>query len=446
MSWHRKSHWQILVALGLSVVAGLVLKAFFPQSATGGWFVETCRVLGELFMRGLKMIIVPIVFTSIVCGVGGVGAMKGFGRLGLKTLVFYGFTTLLAATLGLIMVNAIQPGLQDGQPNPVVKSAIEAESRKLEGNAKAEAVASKVEEKQSGVGATLRDLVVRMVPTNVVESAAATDMLGLITFALFFGIAMASLEGPAIESVRQVMQGLNAITLKITGWIMACAPIGVFALVTPVVATTGGSIFQALGWYFVTVLAGLGIHMFVTMPILLMMLARINPRKHFAAMRDALLTAFSTASSNATLPVSMRCVQDNAGVSGRVAGFTLPLGATVNMDGTALYECVAVIFVAQVLGMELSLATQMMVVLLAVLTSIGVAGVPSASLVAIVLILQSVRIEGAGAAIAVLFSVDRLLDMSRTAVNIFGDSCGAVVIAKSEGESLFPERIDEPSS
>jgi proton glutamate symport protein len=281
-----------------------------------------------------------------------------------------------------------------------------------------------------------------MVPTNVVESAAATDMLGLITFALFFGIAMASLEGPAIESVRQLFQGLNAITLKITDWIMACAPIGVFALVTPVVAATGGSIFQALGWYFVTVLAGLGIHMFVTMPILLMVLGRINPRKHFAAMRDAILTAFSTASSNATLPVSMRCVRENAGVSGRVAGFTLPLGATVNMDGTALYECVAVIFVAQVLGVELSLATQVMVVVLALLTSIGVAGVPSASLVAIVLILQSVRIEGAGAAIAVLFSVDRLLDMSRTTVNIFGDTCGAVVIAKSEGETLFLDRQD----
>ena len=275
----------------MAVVVGVVLKSAFPEAATGGMVVETCRVLGELFMRGLKMIIVPIVFTSIVCGIGGVGAMKGFGRLGLKTVLFYGFTTLLAATVGLLMVNAIQPGLQDGQPNPVVKAAIEAEAGKLKGDAKAEAVASKVEEQQSGVGATLRDLVVRMVPTNVVESAAATDMLGLITFALFFGIAMASLEGPAIESVRQLFQGLNAITLKITDWIMACAPIGVFALVTPVVAATGGGIFQALGWYFVTVLAGLGIHMFVTMPILLMVLGRINPRKHFAAMRDAILTA-----------------------------------------------------------------------------------------------------------------------------------------------------------
>ena len=269
-------------------------------------------------------------------------------------------------------------------------------------------------------------------------SAAQGDMLGLITFSLLAGIALALMDGPAISSVRQVFAGLNELTLKITGWVMALAPIGVFALVMPVVAATGGGIFAALAKYFLTVLAGLGLHMFVTMPILLVLLGRLDPRRHFVAMRDALLTAFSTASSNATLPVSLRCVTENAKVSKRVAGFTLPLGATVNMDGTALYECVAVIFVAQVLGVELSAATQLSIVVLALLTSIGVAGVPSASLVAIVIILQSVHIEGAGAAIAVLFSVDRFLDMSRTAVNIFGDSCGAVVIAKSEGEDIYP--------
>jgi Na+/H+-dicarboxylate symporter len=247
---------------------------------------------------------------------------------------------------------------------------------------------------------------------------------------------MARLDGPEIAAVRQVFQGLNAIILRITDWIMACAPVGVLALVTPVVAATGGGIFKSLAWYFVTVVAGLAVHMFVILPVILM-LGRVHPWRHIGAMRDMLLTAFSTASSNATLPVTMRCVTENAGVSSRIAGFTLPLGATVNMNGTALYECVAVIFVAQVLGVDLGAASQITVVLLALLTSIGVAGVPSASLVAIVLILQSVRIEGAGAAIAVLFSVDRLLDMSRTAVNVFGDSCAAVVIARSEGENIL---------
>jgi Na+/H+-dicarboxylate symporter len=439
MSWHRKSHWQILVALLLAVGTGLLLKSLPPDSGFAEGLLSICRVLGELFMRALRMIIVPIVLVSIICGIGGMGATKGFGRMGAKTMGFYAITTLAAAALGLVLVNLIQPGLSDGQPNPVVKQAIEAEAGKLAGNEKATAIAAKVGEQQEGVGATLRDLLLRMVPNNIIESAAATDLLGLIFFALLFGIAMATLEGPHIEATRSVFQGLNGIILKITGWIMACAPLGVFALVVPVVAATGGGIFKALAWYFVTVASGLLLHLFVIMPLFLLA-GRVNPRRHFSAMRDCVLTAFSTASSNATLPVTMRCVTEEAGVSPRVAGFTLPVGATVNMNGTALYECVAVIFVAQVLGVDLSIGTQITVVLLALLTSVGVAGVPSASLVAIVLILQTVKIEGAGAAIAVLFSVDRLLDMGRTAVNVFGDTCGAVVVARSEGEDLFPER------
>lgn len=439
MSWHRKSHWQIVVALALAVLAGLFLKSSPAGSGFAEAILSTCRVLGELFMRALRMIIVPIVLVSIICGIGGMGATRGFGRVGTKTMGFYAVTTLAAAALGLLLVNLIQPGLTDGMPNPVVKQAIEAEAGKLAGNAKAEAIAARVDEQQQGMGATLRDLLLRLVPNNIIESAADTDLLGLIFFALLFGIAMATLDGPNIDATRSVFQGLNGIILKITGWIMACAPVGVFALVTPVVTNTGGGIFKALALYFVTVAAGLLIHLFVVMPLFLLA-GRVNPRRHFSAMRDCLLTAFSTASSNATLPLTMRCVTENAGVSPRIAGFTLPVGATVNMNGTALYECVAVIFVAQVLGVDLSLGTQITVVLLALLTSVGVAGVPSASLVAIVLILQTVKIEGAGAAIAVLFSVDRLLDMGRTAVNVFGDTCGAAVVARSEGEELFPER------
>lgn len=438
MAWHRKSHWQILIALLLAVGTGLLIKSLPPGQGFAESLLGACRVMGELFMRALRMIIVPIVLVSIICGIGGMGATKGFGRMGAKTLGFYAITTLSAAALGLALVNLIQPGLTDGQPNPVVKQAIETEASKLAGNAKAEAIAAKVGEQQQGIGATLRDLVVRMIPNNLFESAAATDLLGLIFFALLFGIAMATLDGPHIEATRALFHGFNDIILKITGWIMACAPIGVFALVVPVVAATGGGIFKALAWYFVTVASGLLLHLFVVMPLFLMA-GRVSPRRHFAAMRDCLLTAFSTASSNATLPVTMRCVTENAGVSPRIAGFTLPVGATVNMNGTALYECVAVIFVAQVLGVDLSMGAQITVVLLALLTSVGVAGVPSASLVAIVLILQTVKIEGAGAAIAVLFSVDRLLDMGRTAVNIFGDTCGAVVVARSEGEPIFGE-------
>jgi proton glutamate symport protein len=232
--------------------------------------------------------------------------------------------------------------------------------------------------------------------------------------------------------------GLNEIMIMITHWIMKFAPLGVFCLLAPVVAVTGVSLFKSLGIYFLVVVAALATHLFVALPLLLKTVGRVNPRKHLGAMKTALLTAFSTSSSAATLPVTMRCVRDHAGVSRRVSSFTLPLGATVNMDGTALYECVAVIFITQAMGWDMPFAAQFTVVLLALLTSIGVAGVPQASLVAIIIIFQAVGFDetqtAAGA--AVLLTVDRLLDMCRTAVNIFSDSCAAVVIARTEGEEL----------
>ncbi len=215
---------------------------------------------------------------------------------------------------------------------------------------------------------------------------------------------------------------------------MLLAPIGVFGLLAETVANTGAGLFVSLLKYFFTVVAALLIHLLVVLPLILAFVGKVNPLRHFAAMKDALVTAFSTASSSATLPITMACIQENAGVSKRVTSFVLPLGATVNMDGTALYECVAVLFIAQVLGQELDVAQQFFVVVLALATSIGVAGVPSASLVAIVIILNNVGIQGAAGAIGAILAVDRVLDMSRTAVNIFSDSCGAVVIAKSEGE------------
>jgi Na+/H+-dicarboxylate symporter len=227
--------------------------------------------------------------------------------------------------------------------------------------------------------------------------------------------------------------------IKVTGWIMWLAPVGVFGLMTATIAQTGPSFLLSMANYMVTVLIALGLHFFVALPLLLALLGRVNPLRHYRAMRDALLTSFSTASSSATLPVTMRCLQDNAGVSKRTSSFVLPLGATVNMDGTALYECIAVLFVAQVMGASLDFAGQLSVVVLALLTSVGVAGVPSASLVAIVIIIQNVAEDqpwggGAMAAVGAIYAVDRILDMCRTSVNIFSDSCGAVIIARSEGE------------
>jgi Na+/H+-dicarboxylate symporter len=293
-------------------------------------------------------------------------------------------------------------------------------------------------EEQGGIAKQLTGFFVRMVPTNVFAAAMNNgQMLGLIFFSLLFAIAMTRLPLHQVSPIRDIFVSLNDVMIVLTQWIMALAPIGVFALLLPVVFKTGGALYGALFKYFVTVLLALGIHLFVIMPLVIKILAGVNPLDHFRAMRTALLTAFSTASSSATLPVTMSCIQKNAGVSKSTASFTLPLGATVNMDGTALYECVAVIFVAQVMGFDLSFAVQFMVVISALLTSVGVAGIPSASLVAIMIILTSSKIPGAETAVVALLAVDRLLDMTRTAVNVFGDSCAALVIAKSEGEKVL---------
>jgi proton glutamate symport protein len=444
MRFLRQNHWQILMALALAVAAGLAVKAAGPAAPGVASFLEACGFVGAFFMNALKMIIVPLVATSIICGIGSVGRADGFGRLGLKTLGFYLLSTFLAVLTGLAFVNLVKPGLVDGRENAALRAAIESRAGELAERGESAGTLRTVEQARAqGLGPFGRTFM-QLVPDNIVRAAAEGQMLGLIVFSLMLGIALAHLGGPPGETLRAFFEGLNALMITITHWVMAIAPLGIFGLVTGVVAAAGGEIFQQLAKYFATVVGALGFHFFITLPLLLVLLARINPRRHFAAMRAALATAFSTASSAATLPTTLACLTENARVSRRVSSFTVPLGATVNMDGTALYECVAVIFVAQVLGHALSLGDQFAIVVLALMTSIGVAGVPSASLVAIVVILQSVRIEGAEAAIAVLFSVDRLLDMSRTAVNIFGDSCAAVVIARSEGENevLAPPQPD----
>jgi Na+/H+-dicarboxylate symporter len=273
----------------------------------------------------------------------------------------------------------------------------------------------------------------RLIPRNVFQSAATGDMLGLIFFSLIFGFFITRLVAERRDQLLGVFQGINDVMLMITDLVMKFAPVGVFALVAKVVATTGLDAFRQVLLFFVTVVLALGVHLLVVMPLLLRFLGRVSPVRHFRAMAPALLTAFSTASSAATLPLTMDCVRKRARVSGRVSGFTLPLGATVNMDGTALYECVAVLFIAQCYGVELGFAAQFTVVLLALLTSIGVAGIPAASLVAIVIIMNAVGLPPEG--IGLILAVDRILDMCRTAVNIFSDSCGAVIIGRSEGET-----------
>ena len=432
-------HWQILIALVLATGTGVVfrnLSEMVSKDSTAFHFMEaaiaTGDFVGKLFIQALKMIIVPLVASSIIAGIASLGEMKGFGRLGLKTLGFYMGTSLAAVVVGLLLVNTIQPGLDDGKANAKIRMALEQKAEGASSGAK-EKVAQAGERKPADYAGLFK----KMIPPNVIKAATENgQLLGMIFFSILFAIVMARLPLENMYPLLGTVQAINDVMIRLTQWIMIFAPLGVFGLLLPVVYQSGADIFLSLGKYFFTVLLALLIHLVVVMPLVLRYVAGVSPWAHFRAMRMAMLTAFSTASSAATLPETMLCVQKNAGVSKRVSSFTLPLGATVNMDGTALYECVAVLFVAQVMGIEMGVAAQFAVVVTALLTSIGVAGIPSASLVAILLILNSSGIPNAEMAVVALLSVDRLLDMSRTAVNIFGDSCAAVCIAKSEGEKL----------
>ncbi|MED5417982.1 MAG: dicarboxylate/amino acid:cation symporter [Verrucomicrobiota bacterium] len=449
-----KPHWQILGALVLATLVALLLRSIDAEAEGGfiGGFVGFCDFVGKIFMSLLKMIIVPLIVSSVVAGIASLHGMSGFGRMLGKTAGFYALTGLFAILVGLSMVNLIKPGLTDGEPNEIIKEAFENNFESASESAKEKVAAAEAKAKGIGPGSggffkLMANFVEGMIPTNVMKAASDNRaMLGLIFFSILFAVAITRLPVDSMGTMREFFQSLNDVMILLTRWIMALAPIGIFGLLVPVVYQSGGQLFLVLGKYFFTVLASLLIHFVVIMPLILRYVGKVSPLAHFKAMRTALLTAFSTASSSATLPVTMRCVQDNAGVSKKIASFTLPLGATVNMNGTALYECVAVIFVAQVVGFQMDLSQQFVVVLAALLTSIGVAGIPSASLVAIFIILLNSGIPGAEIAIMTLLAVDRLLDMSRTAVNVLGDSCAAVVVARSEGETGILEPKPEASS
>jgi Na+/H+-dicarboxylate symporter len=415
-----KLHWQILFALILAVLAGSL--AGEEASVFGVRFLDIYSFLGALFMNALKMLIVPLIMSSIITGIAGISDGGALGRLGGKTLLYYLTTSLLAILIGLVMVNLVSPGLVDGEPAKEVVSFSD------------EADTASIAERVQGRGAgDVVDIFIRMVPANIVAAAADGKMLGLIFFSLLFGYFMTRIDGSPAAVLKDFWQGVFSVMMKITDWVMRFAPIGVFALVAKVVATTGFAAFEPLLMFFFTVLGALAIHMLIVLPLMLRLIGRVSPLRHFQAMSPAMLTAFSTASSSATLPITMDCVEKRAGVSNQTTSFVLPLGATVNMDGTALYECVAAMFIAQAYGIELNFATQFTVVLVALLTSIGVAGIPAASLVAITIILTAIGLPIE--AVGLILAVDRVLDMCRTSVNVFGDSCGAVLIARLEGES-----------
>ena len=411
--WHKKLHWRIAIAMLLGILAGLIGGE--PLAAKVGW-------LGDLFIRLLKMIIVPLVLTSIISGVASVGAGAGLGRLFGKTLGYYVMTSLAACLVGLVLVNTIRPG--------VGADLVGADVEKM----------PELTVIQSPV-----DLILDIVPDNIVSAAAKPNMLSIIFFSILLGISISSLRQRYREPLLNVFEAGFEAMMRLTGGIIwFVAPIGVFGLIVRLVGTTGLGAFKALGLYALMLICGLTIHLFITLPLILRFLGGINPMVHFRNMIEPIVMAFSTSSSGATLPVTINAVENKVGVSNRVTSFVLPMGATVNMDGTALYECAGVLFIAQAMGVSLGLEQQLLVVFTALLASIGAAAVPSAGLVVIFIVLEAVNLRGPQVELIVgaMLAVDRPLDMYRTVVNVFSDSCGAAIIARSEGET----GVDEPAS
>lgn len=413
-----KLHWKIFIGLGLGVAAGF---AAGQDAILAGdvRFYDIFDFMGEVFIRLLRMIILPLIVSSIITGVCGVGS-SGIGRLSLKTFTYYITTSLLAVLVGLVIVNIISPGIEDGQP-VLDKLNLEPLSEEIQ-----------QEVGDQGKGELVR-IFIRMIPTNPIRAVADGDILGTIFFCLLFGFFITQLPDKKRDLIQTFWEAVFEVMMKLTGFIISFTPLGVFGLIARTVAVTGFGAFRPLAFYFIAVLLALFIHFFVTLPLILRFVAGVNPVRHYRAMAPALLTAFSTSSSSATLPLSLECVEKNAGASNRITSFVLPLGATVNMDGTALYECVAAIFIAQAYGLELTAGMQFIIVITALLASIGAAGIPSAGLVMISIILNAIGLPLE--AVGLILAVDRILDMCRTTVNVFSDSCGAIVIASSEGET-----------
>ncbi len=418
-------HWQIFIAIILAAISGYLVNRAIAGGVEDPSFLGISIVgffdyIGTIFLNALKMIIVPLITSSIIIGVAGLGSGGNIGALGGRTLLFYGVTTLAAILVGLILVNVIGPGYSDGQP---VGDQLNLEQS-------ADSLVALAEDRGPGdIANVLKD----MVPPNIVEAAANGQMLGIIFFSLLFGYFMTHLNHELAEPMFKFWDGVFHVMMSMTEWIMKFAPIGVYGLVAEVIAQTGFDAVTPLFVFALTVVAALTVHVTVILPLFLRFVGRVSPYKMFPAMAPAMLTAFSTASSSGTLPVTMDCVEENVGVSNKVSSFVLPLGATVNMNGTALYECAAAMFLAQAYGLDLTFAVQFSIVFIALLTSIGVAGVPSASLVAIAIILGAVGLPME--AIGVLLVFDRLLDMMRTSVNVFGDACCATIVARLTGES-----------
>lgn len=467
-AWRKLAlHWKIIIGLFAGVIWTLISSSLGWSEFTIDWIGP----FGAIFINLLKLIAIPLVLFSIISGVASLSDVATLGRMGAKTLGIYLFTTFFAVVLGLGLVNVIKPGTwiaeeqrivnrisyemwtqenpqvvvidnKDFINNPAYANYVAQAAGRLQEYAGDESVNNRIQKAATTKKRGPLDFLVDMFPDNIFHSLNNSLMLQIIVFALFFGITLVSLPRPQVQPVVDLMDGLNALFIKMVDLVMRGAPFFVFALLAGKLSEMAGDdvggiveIFKALGWYSLTVTIGLALMIFVVYPLLI---GRVNKkigyRAFFQAMSPAQFLAFSTSSSAATLPVTMECVHNNLKIPKRVTSFVLPIGATVNMDGTSLYQAVAVVFLAQLHWVDLTIAQQVTIVLTAALASIGSAAIPSAGLIMLIIVLESVGLNPAW--IAIIFPVDRILDMGRTVVNVTGDAAVSAIIAASED---FPD-------
>jgi Na+/H+-dicarboxylate symporter len=411
---HQKKLIQVLIAIALAVLAG-----HYSGTQAALWGVPLYQfysLIGQLFLNSLMLVVVPLVSASIILGTAQMGKGGSFERLGIKTLGVFLGTNAIAILIGWTLAHFLQPSAHADVPL--------ANSQALEIAAQA----------GDGYFSKLEQILLRLIPSNIFAAASQGQMLGLIFFSLLFGYFLSKIESEPGNTLMMAWKGVFQVMMKITELVMKAMPLGVFGLVAKVIATTGISSIASVGYFFLTVLLGLALYMFGALNFLLRFVARVSPIRHMQAMSPALLTAFSTSSSAATLPVSIDCIEQRSGLSNRIVSFTLPLGTSLNLAGSSLQVILSVFFIAGVYGVAFSFSTQALIFLLTWILSIGVAGIPSASLISIVVILTSFGFPADG--IGLVMAIERILDMFRTTVNVYSNSCCAVLMARSEGERL----------
>ena len=425
-------HWQIIIGLLLGLIFGVVSALMGWGQFTTDWIAP----FGTIFIRLLKFIAVPLVLTSLITGVASLSDLKKLSRIGGKTISIYIITTAISVTIGLVIVNILQPG----NKVPYDMQSKLQETYQADASYRAD---SAQEVKERGP----LQLFIDMVPSNFFEAASNNrNMLQIVFIALLIGIGLIQIPKKKSKPVLNVFEGLNDVIIKLVDIIMLIAPLGVFALIAQTINKVAGNdphqvveLLSALGFYMIAVIIGLIVHMALTYTTLLKVYVKMPLKTFFIGIGPAQLLAFSTSSSGATLPVTMERCEDELGVSEEVSSFVLPIGATINMDGTALYQAVAAVFISQAIGLELNLLDQLTIVVTAVLASIGTAAVPGAGIIMLVIILEAIGVPSTG--IALILGVDRILDMLRTVVNVTGDATIAVTIAASEGQLRPPKKI-----